>query len=56
MGYGVRIMTKTSYAIRGNIVGCSTLAGIDHTRFAKNQDIAIEGNILFAKKQGNLEH
>jgi hypothetical protein len=56
MGYGVRIMTKCSYNIHHNIIGCSIMGGIDNTRFCKDEYIKIDHNILFGNKGGDLEY
>lgn len=56
MGYGVRIMTKLSYNIHDNIIGCSIMGGIDNTRFCKDEYIKIDNNILFGNKGGDLEY
>lgn len=37
MGYGVRVMTMLEYSIHHNIIGGSVFAGVDHTRFNKNE-------------------
>ncbi|MBL0174371.1 MAG: right-handed parallel beta-helix repeat-containing protein [Ignavibacteria bacterium] len=50
MGYGVRVMTKAGYTIHHNIIGASILAGVDHTRFNKNEWIAVDHNIFFVNK------
>ncbi len=56
MGYGVRIMTKCSYNIHNNIIGASTLSGINNNRFCKNDFIRIDNNIMFGNKRGDLEY
>jgi len=50
MGYGVRVMTKCNYNIHHNIIGASILAGIDHTRFNKNEWVKADDNIFFVNK------
>jgi hypothetical protein len=50
MGYGVRVMTKCNYNIHNNIIGASILAGIDHTRFNKNEWVKVDNNIFFVNK------
>lgn len=54
MGYGVRIMTKCSYNIHHNIIGGAVLAGIDHSRFTKNEWIKVDNNIFFVNKQADF--
>lgn len=56
MGYGVRIMTKCSYNIHNNIIGASILAGIDHTRFNKDEWIKVNNNIFFVNKDEDLHY
>lgn len=56
MGYGIRVMTKAEYHIHHNIIGGSVLAGIDHTRFNKDEWLKIEENIFFVNKQADLEY
>ncbi len=56
MGYGARIMTKCSYDIHNNIIGCSIFGGIDDTRFCKDEYIQIDDNILFGNKGGDLKY
>jgi len=56
MGYGIRVMTKCSYAIHHNIIGGSILAGIDHTRFNPGEWLRIEDNIFFANKKADIEY
>lgn len=56
MGYGIRIMTKCAYHIHHNIIGGSILAGIDHTRFNKNEWIKVDDNILFVNKDKDLHY
>lgn len=55
MGYGIRVMTKCEYNIHHNIIGGSVLAGIDNTRFNKDEWVTIEDNIFFVNKKGDLE-
>lgn len=54
MGCGIRVMTMVSYDIRDNLIGCSVLAGIDHTRGNPNEWVKIDGNVLFLNKQAPL--
>jgi hypothetical protein len=54
MGYGIRIMTMVSYDIHDNLIGCSVLTGIDHTRNNPNEWVKIDNNILFLNKQAPL--
>lgn len=56
MGYGVRIMTKLDYNIHHNIIGASILAGVDHTRFNKNEWIKVDHNIFFVNKDEDLHY
>ncbi len=56
MGYGVRIMTKCSYNIHDNIIGASILAGIDHTRFNKNEWVKVDNNIFFVNKDKDFHY
>jgi hypothetical protein len=54
MGYGVRIMTKCEYNIHHNIIGASILAGVDHTRFNKDEWVKVDHNIFFVNKDEDL--
>lgn len=56
MGYGIRIMTKLKYNIHHNIIGGNVLAGVDHTRFNKNEWVKLDDNIFFANKMADLEY
>jgi hypothetical protein len=56
MGYGVRIMTKCKYNIHHNIIGASILAGVDHTRFNKDEWIRLDDNIFFVNKDKDLHY
>jgi hypothetical protein len=56
MGYGIRVMTKCEYNIHHNIIGGSVLAGIDNTRFNKDEWLTIEDNIFFVNKKADLEY
>lgn len=56
MGYGVRIMTRASYNIHHNIIGASILAGVDHTRFNKDEWIKVDHNIFFVNKDQDLHY
>jgi hypothetical protein len=56
MGYGVRVMTKCSYNIHHNIIGASILAGVDHTRFNKDEWVKIDHNIFFVNKDKDLHY
>jgi len=54
MGYGIRIMTKCNYNIHHNIIGGSVLAGVDNSRFNKNEWLKIDNNIFFVNKKADL--
>jgi hypothetical protein len=56
LGYGVRIMTNTSYLIEKNVIGFSSAAGISHNRFLDNTNITVNSNVLFANRRGDLEY
>lgn len=56
MGYGVRVMTKCDYNIHHNIIGASILAGVDHTRFNKNEWVKVDDNIFFVNKDKDLHY
>ena len=56
MGYGVRVMTKCTYNIHHNIIGASILAGVDHTRFNKDEWIRLDDNIFFVNKDEDLHY
>jgi hypothetical protein len=56
LGYGLRIMTNTSYLIENNVVGFSSTTGISHNRFLDNRYITVNSNILFANRLGDLEY
>lgn len=56
MGYGIRIMTKLSYNIHHNVIGGNVLAGVDHSRFNKNEWVKLDHNIFFANKMADLEY
>lgn len=56
MGYGVRIMTKCRYNIHHNIIGASVLAGIDHTRFNKDEWVTIDHNLFFVNKDKDVHY
>ena len=56
MGYGVRVMTKLKYNIHHNIIAGNTLAGVDHTRFNKNEWVTVDNNIFFANKAADMEY
>lgn len=56
MGYGIRIMTKLKYDIHHNIIAGNVLAGVDHSRFNKNEWIRLNHNIFFANKMADLEY
>jgi len=56
MGYGVRVMTKCNYNIHHNIIGASILAGVDHTRFNKNEWVSVDHNIFFVNKDKDLHY
>jgi hypothetical protein len=44
-------MTMLEYSIHHNIIGGSVFAGIDHTRFNRNEWIKVADNDFFANKQ-----
>jgi len=54
MGYGIRVMTKCNYNIHHNIIGGSVLAGVDNSRFNKNEWLKIDNNIFFVNKKADL--
>lgn len=54
MGYGVRVMTMTSYDIRNNIIACNIFTGIDHTRGNLNEWVKVDNNLIFMNKQAPL--
>ncbi len=56
MGYGIRIMTKLKYNIHHNVIGGNVLAGVDHSRFNKDEWVRLEHNIFFANKMADLEY
>ncbi len=56
MGYGIRVMTKCNYNIHHNIIGASILAGVDHTRFNKNEWVKVDNNIFFVNKDKDLHY
>ncbi len=56
MGYGVRVMTKCEYHIHHNVIGGSVLAGIDHTRFNRDEWLKVDDNIFFVNKKGDLDY
>lgn len=56
MGYGVRVMTKCKYNIHHNIIGASILAGVDHTRFNKDEWVSLDNNIFFVNKDKDLHY
>lgn len=56
MGYGVRVMTKCRYNIHNNIIGASILAGVDHTRFNKDEWVSLDDNIFFVNKDKDLHY
>jgi hypothetical protein len=56
MGYGVRVMTKCRYNIHHNILGASILAGVDHTRFNKDEWVTVNDNIFFVNKDKDLHY
>lgn len=55
MGYGIRVMTKLKYNIHHNLIGGNVLAGVDHSRFNKNEWVTLDNNIFFANKMADLE-
>ena len=60
MGYGYRFMTGANSVLRNNIIGTSTLAGLDRTRVPKSKDEAamwktgVEKNAFFLNRKGDL--
>jgi hypothetical protein len=56
MGYGIRIMTKLKYDIHHNIIAGNVLAGVDHSRFNKDEWISMNHNVFFANKMADLEY
>ncbi len=54
MGYGIRIMTQCEYDIHDNIIGGSVLAGVDHSRFNKDEWINMNNNIFFVNKRADF--
>lgn len=56
MGYGVRVMTKAAYDIHHNVIGTAIMAGVDHTRFNKDDWIKLDNNIFFVNKKADLEY
>jgi hypothetical protein len=56
MGYGIRVMTKLSYDIHHNIIGGNIMAGVDHSRFNKDEWLKLDNNIFFVNKGGDLEY
>lgn len=56
MGYGVRVMTKLDYNIHDNLIGANIMAGVDHSRFNKNEWIKLDKNSFFVNKQADLEY
>lgn len=55
MGYGVRVMTKLDYNIHDNLIGANIMAGVDHSRFNKNEWVKVDNNSFFVNKQADLE-
>jgi hypothetical protein len=56
MGYGIRVMTKVSYDIHHNIIGGNVMAGVDHSRFNKDEWIKLDHNVFFVNKKADLEY
>jgi hypothetical protein len=56
MGYGIRVMTKLKYNIHHNLIGGNVLAGVDHSRFNKNDWVKLDHNIFFANKMADMEY
>ncbi len=54
MGYGIRVMTKLSYDIHDNIIGFSTLTGVDNTRFNRDEWLKLDRNLFILNKQGDM--
>ena len=56
MGYGCRVMTKLSYDIHHNLIGGNIMAGVDHSRFNRDEWLKLDHNIFFVNKGGDLEY
>ena len=56
MGYGVRVMTKLGYDIHHNLIGANIMAGVDHSRFNKDEWIKLDNNVFFVNKRADLEY
>lgn len=56
MGYGIRVMTKLKYNIHHNLIGGNVLAGVDHSRFNKDEWLTMDQNIFFANKMADMEY
>ncbi|MFC1853360.1 right-handed parallel beta-helix repeat-containing protein [candidate division CSSED10-310 bacterium] len=56
MGYGCRVMTKLSYDIHHNLIGGNIMAGVDHSRFNKDEWLKLDHNVFFVNKGGDLEY
>lgn len=56
MGYGIRVMTKLDYNIHNNLLGANIMAGVDHSRFNKNEWVKMDNNMFFVNKQADLEY
>lgn len=54
MGYGIRIMTKLAYRIHDNLIGGNVRGGVDHTRFNKDEWIAMDRNLFVVNKWSDL--
>ena len=60
MGYGYRFMTGANTDVHHNIIGCSTLAGLDRTRVdstaadAARRRTGAEDNAFFLNRRGDL--
>ena len=59
MGYGYRFMTGANTDVYNNVIGCSTLAGLDRTRTdstpadAAKRKTGAENNMFFLNKKGD---
>lgn len=56
MGYGCRVMTKLSYNIHHNIIGGNIMAGVDNSRFNRDEWLKLDNNLFFVNKGGDLEY
>lgn len=58
MGYGVRVMTGTDYNIHDNIIGLSSLSGVDWTHVPSDKKVitkvTLKNNVFFLNRQADL--